>query len=125
MIIYVSNWIIFSGVKAKDVRHIQVPQYEGLSLKHIADFLNNGQQKVWDYMPDRQEIHKVSKEWICNVCATVLGGLFSGWVRNRIEERNEHVKQNKNLMIAMDADVAAAFRSSTKVSRKQMIFIGT
>ena len=69
-------------------------------------------------MPDRQEIHKVSKEWICNVCATVLGGVFSGWVRNRIEERNEHVKQNKNLMIAMDADVAAAFRSSTKVSRK-------
>ena len=93
-------------MKAKDVRHIQVPQYEGLSLKHIAAFLNNGHQEVWDYMPDAQEIHKVSKEWICNVCATILKGLFSGWVRNRIEERNEAVKRNKNLDIQMDAEVA-------------------
>ena len=40
------------GVKAKDVRLIQVPQYEGLSLKHIAAFINNGHQDVWEYMPD-------------------------------------------------------------------------
>ena len=57
-------------------------------------------------MPDSQEIHKVSKEWICNVCATILKGLFSGWVRARIEERNEAVKKNKNLDIEMDAEVA-------------------
>ena len=69
-------------------------------------------------MPDSQEIHKVSKEWICNVCATLLQGMFSGWVRNRIEERNEAVKRNRNLDIDMDPEVAAAFRSSTKVSCK-------
>ena len=105
-------------MKAKDVRHIQVPQYEGLSLKHIAAFLNNGHQDVWEYMPDQQEIHKVSKEWVCNVCATILKGMFSGWVKNRIEERNEAVRKNKNIDIAMDPEVAAAFRDSTRVSRK-------
>ena len=73
-------------------------------------------------MPDQQEIHKVSKEWICNVCATILGGIFSGWVRNRIEERNEAVKVKKNLDISMDPEVAAAFRSSTKVSRKYRLY---
>ena len=52
------------------------------------------------------------------MCATVLKGIFSGWVRNRIEERNAKVKQIKNLDIAMDPEVAAAFRTSTKVSRK-------
>ena len=95
-----------------------MPQYDGLALKHISAFLNNGHQQVFEYFPDSQEIHKVSKEWICNVCATLLQGIFSGWVRNRIEERNEAVKRNKNLDIAMDPEVAAAFRSSTKVSRK-------
>ena len=70
--------VFFLGVKSKDVRHISVPQYEGLVLKDIAAFLNSGRQKVWDYMPDSQEIHKVSKDWICSVCATVLQGLFSG-----------------------------------------------
>ena len=44
--------------------------------------------------------------------------MFSGWVRNRIEERNEAVRKNKNLDIAMDPEVAAAFRDSTRVSRK-------
>ena len=48
----------------------------------------------------------------------MLKGLFSGWVRNQIEDRNEAVKKNKNMMIAMDPEVAAAFRNSTKVSRK-------
>ena len=69
-------------------------------------------------MPDQQEIRKVSKEWICNICATVLGGVFSGWVRNRIEERNSAVRENKNLNIDADPEIAAAFRASTKVSRK-------
>ena len=73
-------------------------------------------------MPDSQEIHKVSKEWICNVCATILQGIFSGWVRARIEERNAKVLENKNLDITMDSEVAEAFRASTKVSRKYLVF---
>ena len=72
-------------------------------------------------MPDQQEIRKVSKEWICNICVTVLGGVFSGWVRNRIEERNSSVRENRNLNIEADPEIAAAFRASTKVSRKYNI----
>lgn len=106
------------GIKAKDVRHISVPQYEGLALKHISAFLNNGQQHLFQYMPDQQEVRKVSKDWICNVCATVLGGKFSGWVRARIEERNEAVKKARNLDVDVDPEVAAVFHASTKVSRK-------
>ena len=60
----------------------------------------------------------MSKQWISNVCSTLLQGLFSGWVRNQIEERNAGVTKKKNLMISMDPEVAAAFRASTKVSRK-------
>ena len=60
----------------------------------------------------------VSKACICNVCATFLKDAFSGWIRARIEEMNEKVRETKNLDIAMDAEVAQAFRASTKVSRK-------
>ena len=54
----------------------------------MSEFLNNGHQDVFAYMPDQQEIRKVPKQWLANVCATVLGGVFTGWVRARIEERN-------------------------------------
>ena len=58
------------------------------------------------------------KEWICNVCATVLRGLFLGWVKNQIEARNQKVSREQDLMIEMDAEVLEAFRASTSVSRK-------
>ena len=50
-----------------------------------------------------------------------MKGVFSGWVRARIEERNEAVKIARNLDIEIDPEVAAAFRASTKVSRKLLI----
>lgn len=109
------------AVKARAVRHISVPQYEGLALKDIAQFLDAGHRQVYDFFPDQQEIHKVSKEWICNVCATVLGDAFSAWVKEQIEERNVQVTKKKNLMIAMDPELAAAFQASTKVSRKYLL----
>ena len=82
-------------------------------MRDIADFLNNGRQHVFEYLPDHQEIHKVGKDWICNVIATVLKGEFTGWIRNQIEIRNAAVTKKKNLMIDMDPEVAAAFNQST------------
>ena len=65
----------------------------------------------------------MAKEWICNVCATVLKGMFAGWVKNRIEERNEKVMVQHNLNIQMDEDIARVFQASTKTSRKNQIRI--
>ena len=99
------------------MRHISVPQYDNLSLKRIATFLNSGREHVFEYMPDSVEINKVSKEWICCICATVLEDEFSEWVRHQIQARNELVATKKNLFIAMDQEIADVFRASTKVSR--------
>ena len=52
---------LFIGIHGSEVRHIQVPQYDGLSLRDISLFLGEGHGHVFDYMPDNQEIHKVSK----------------------------------------------------------------
>ena len=75
-------------------------------------------------MPDSREIHKISREWICNIIATVLGKKFTDWVKEQIENRNEEVTVKKGLEIELDPDVAAAFKASTSVSCKfELIFI--
>jgi len=111
--------ICFAAViKSEAVRHITIPQYEGLALKHITARLDNGFQHVYDYLPDQQEIHKVPKEWICNVVYTVVGAPFHTWVKGVVQERNQAVAKKKGDTISMDPAVAAAFHASTKVSRK-------
>jgi len=50
------------------------------------------------------------------VIATVLGDVFTDWVSEKIEERNEEVRDKKDMNIELDADIAAAFRASTSVS---------
>ena len=69
-------------------------------------------------MPDAQEIHKVPKQWLCNVANSILKNIFSDWVKDQVETRNETVKSKKNMMIQMDPEIAAAFATSTKVSSK-------
>jgi len=36
-----------SVIKGKDVRHVSVPQYEGLTIEKIAEFLDGGHQDVY------------------------------------------------------------------------------
>ena len=69
-------------------------------------------------MPDAQEIHKVPKQWLCNIANSILKDTFAEWVKGQVEVRNEAVKSKKNMMIQMDPEIAAAFAASSKVSRK-------
>ena len=107
-------------IKSEQVKHITIPQYEGLALKHIMSHLDNGCQHVYDYLPDEQELCKVPKEWICNVVYTVVGASFHAWVKGVVQERNKTVAKKKGDTISMDPAVAAAFYASTKVSRKYL-----
>ena len=45
--------------------------------------------EVIEYLPDQQEIHKAPKDWICNMCYTVIGDDFDVWVKQQIEVRNQ------------------------------------
>jgi hypothetical protein len=100
------------------MRTISVPYYDSLSLQKIIEFCREQPNEMHLYMPDRLEVHKVSREWICNVIATVLGETFTNWVRVKIEARNEDVTEKKDMNIELDEDIAAAFNASTSVSCK-------
>ena len=105
-------------IKAKESRHISVPYYDTLTIKTILAFLDDGHKHVYDYLPDLQELDKISREWICNVCYTVLQDEFADWVKLQIKNRNEEVIEKGELAIEMDAEVFAAFQASTSVSCK-------
>ena len=109
------------GVKkkiiGKDVRHIAIPQYENLTIKHIADFVAP-YHVIHDYLPEEKEIAKVPKQWLANVCHTVLKDIFKHWVKKQVDDRNKALAIKNDLLIECDPDIAAAFHSSTKVSSK-------
>ena len=95
-----------------------MPYYESLSLEKIKEFCRAQPNDIDRYFPDRQELHKISREWICNVIATVLEDGFTDWVGEQIQARNEEVTDKKEMNIEFDEDIAAAFKASTSVSCK-------
>ena len=92
-----------------------IPQYEGLTINDIANFVTK-HKDVQPYLPDGKEIHKVPKAWIGNVCATVLGDIFTKWISTQVELRNKKLVVEKGLAIEMDPKIAEAFYASTKTS---------
>ena len=47
---------------------------------------------VYEYFPELKEMPKIPRQWIINVCATLIGDDFVNWVKSAIAERNEKVK---------------------------------
>ena len=74
-------------VLGKDVRHIAIPQYEGLTIEKIAEFVAP-YHTIHHYLPDEKEIPKVPKQWLANVCNSVLKDVFKQWVRDQVDDRN-------------------------------------
>ena len=60
-------------------------------------------------MPDPKEIPKLPKQWIANICSTVLQDIFTDWVKEKVEERNESLITKKGLAIEMDPEIAKIF----------------
>ena len=48
---------------------------------------------MFDYLPDKQEIHKISREWICNIYASVLKSVFTDWVHLKTSPAGAIVSQ--------------------------------
>ena len=99
-----------------------MPQYKSLSIEKILGYVST-KGRIDLYLPDEPDLPKVPKQWIVNVCAAVLGEDFKGWVRDQVEERNELMAEKKEVMIAMDPQMAAKFAASTHVSSKCPIYL--
>ena len=92
------------------IRTIHVPQYEGLGIKEIRQFLDDDHPEVYEYLPEANlELPKTPKQWVVNVVATVLGDDFTDWVQLKVKAWHEKVMEQKDLAIVMDPKMAAIF----------------
>ena len=97
--------------------HLQIPQYETLTVLKLYDFINQ-YPDAFPYYPVEQEVKKLPKQWIANVAYSVIGDDFRHWVKEQIEDRNEKVAKKGSMHIQLDPEIAAAFNASSAVSCK-------
>ena len=48
----------------------------------------------------------------------ILGDDFSGWMDEKIQERNQKIMVERQMMINVDPEIAAAFQSTNHVSSR-------
>ena len=99
------------------VKHIDVPQFEGLTIQTIFDFAKNDRD-VESALPPSKEIAKLSRAYLAKVVYTIMGQKFQDWVDAQVELRNQKIALERNNVIAMDPQIAAIFHQSTAISGK-------
>ena len=74
------------------IRTIHIPQYDGLGVKEIRQLLDEKHPHVYEYLPEPNlELPKTPKQWLANVCQTVLKESFSNWVKDQVKARHAKV----------------------------------
>ena len=58
----------------------------------------------------------MSRTYLGNVVYTVIGEAFNDWVQERVNERNDKIKQSQSMMIDLDPEIAQIFQASQSVS---------
>lgn len=102
-------------MKCGAIKHLYVPQYETLKIELILEEVKNDKECL-SYLPCPKEILKLPKQYLVNLIYSIIGEDFARWVQQRIEDRNVKVTVQKDLMINLDDDLAAAFFNSSSVS---------
>ena len=70
------------------------------------------------YLPDPRDQHRLPRQWLINVCNTIMGRPFAQWVEGVCRHRNEFLASKHDLLIEMDPDIARVYTQSTSISSK-------
>ena len=84
-------------------------------MKAMLEFIDQHHTKVWKYLPDRCEIHRVPRQWLGDIIYSVVGKPFQKWRDDLIEERHNRVKVTRNLDIAITEVALKAFKNASFV----------
>ena len=104
-------------ILAKDIQVLFAPLYKGLK---IEIFLEEGfkDPNVKHYLPDQRDLHRLPRQYIVNVIFTVVGQPIKDYVNKCIKQRNDELAENRDLLIELDPQIAAAFKTSLNISSK-------
>ena len=99
-------------IRNDDVKVIQVPYFEGLTMQTMLQYAS-AHPKVLKCLPSlEREINKLPRGYVANIIYTIVGDEFKQWVNKQIKMRNDKFREEKNIVIEMDPEVAAIFRAS-------------
>ena len=86
------------AIKTTAVRHLYAPQYDTLSVGKLLDFAA-AYAAVEEYLPEARDIPLLPRQWVLNVCFTVIGSDFGDFVRaqcvNRSPKPGQAVPNNR------------------------------
>ena len=69
-----------------------MPQYEGLKVENLLAYANT-YPEIKDFLPVEKEVKKLTRAYVCNVIYTVVGEPFQLWVKTRVDQRHERIKE--------------------------------
>ena len=96
-------------IKGTEIKHITVPQYEQLTIDEFLKFASD-YPFVTMCLPERkQEIDKLPRQYLLNIIYTKVGDPFKKWVEARTGIRHEKVKEEGDLYIELDPEIAKVF----------------
>ena len=77
-------------VRCEDVKVLQVPHFEHLSIEDILEFASshNGGVAMMALPESRKEVTKLPRAYIANVIYSETGEPFLEWMKLRVQARN-------------------------------------
>ena len=109
-------------IRSDLVKHINVPQFEGLSIENMQAFAADYPQ-VARYFPIDKEMKKLPRQYIANVIYTITGDAFAKWVEQQMTKRAEKIKSEQDMYINLDPEIMEIFRASQSISGKLLDII--
>ena len=107
-------------LKSESAKHLHVPMYKTLTIDTILAF-GGKSERLKLFLPDERDISKLPRQWIINVIYSLCGDSFREWVSQQVKDRNDSLAEKRDLMIAMDPEIAAAFGNSANISSKYIL----
>ena len=90
-------------IKTDDVRTINVPFFEGLSIEKMLRWAAKQPQSVMNAFPlVNREVEKLPRAYVANVIYTLAGAPFVKWIEKQVNDRNAKI-QREDDMIEMDS----------------------
>ena len=102
-------------IKCVDVKVLNVPQFEGLTIETMLEFAQDYDQVMAALPEDKRETMKFARSYLANVIYSIVGEPFATWVHNRVTIRNKK-RLLEDSMIELDPEIAAIYQRSTSVS---------
>ena len=90
-------------IKTDQVKTINVPFFEGLSIDCMLHWAAKRPEKVMEALPAvKRELDKLPRAYIANVIHTLVGEPFVKWVEKQVNDRNAKLQREAD-MIEMDS----------------------